>query len=1248
MLLTTIFAGLASFLPEALAGYFLGKGMDKFLDSGASLKDELQDVIQETITEYAEADTHNYGRKLPFYHSLGILEGLLKYRVMSPGDYDTGLLLQAMENEPDILLPTATELDTFYSLFMNKIAQSDTLRKLEIKEGYSQEVYNVSQMMREISVRIDNLAQLYTGDLEVQWKDRVDTYVKTLQDFKPATALKLLESLERSLQTSSKRPEQPFMAFLEFQKGQCLGFLGRVDEVYKAKLKAYAMQAGNILYAQSAAICLYRMKERAELDKVILEIFALDTYNPIGWALKILSTSVQDFSRVLDAVPVFVRKDIAFRRVLHNEADPEQKTAIEDEDLLPSCLEYQEKEVTIDGYNEAIFWINSAVKAIFHVYFVNYYENNQNHREEMMALNLMLSRFLAKVRGSEVVGNFERLEFLLIFTQYSLYGEQQKAEELESFYQCMSDKQDIFAVQTANSLQLSGLDEKAINVLENRSELSPEGLLLLQFVYQKVDNMPGYCQASKRFANSIPYFETKYLILYLNLMVELSLQGQSGNFVKEDFVANKTFSSEEEEKLVHAVADLIFHDIDEEGTTYLEQLALTSEDVILVDLLGSAFFAAEAYEAALNILARNLDGKGAGRTLYQYILAHNKTGKDYKELLSLLENWRLNLPFIPQFCRMEMQLRQELVDWKTVAEIGKYYLSEIPNDSAILASYVHALHLINDAESISELSEIPKRARQTDFHRPEELISVCQILALHGMEQDAFELLYPHASDPNAIKARGAYTNLVLLRNDVLPFFVEYETVEMGHFVKYEREGTTHYVELNDQSLSHPVYSLFLGKAKDDVISVPRKLVNIVDDFKIKRIMNRYLALFDEILNQSKDDPHAGLHFTTLDFNDHGPDGFLEMMQSMFGNRHQISEQTKDSQFDAYYQGNLSLSELVSMVYDGNYISGYYGLIQYHSGINTINENSFNGHELAVDHQVVIDYSSLLMFYQISLFHGYDFKQKFVLSRYIAERVKFELSTVQYQSDRFGAAGPDLGRNPISDISFEFLKDKQTYLQGLVSWISEHCQVELSDNTIEFIRKAGIKIGENEVLDAAMSTYLLVADDDKRVLVTDDTFSLRMNLLLFGRLVSMEYYLILMHHSETAVLDELVRNRYIRYSPTAKQLDEEYIKHLAGKYSNYAGILKGLSLINSRNNLDFAVQHLKDIALKPLITVEQAISAFSSVFVGMLKDCTPAVIDLVGKKVYLDFALLGHRQDDIALAFEDARQIIFAIRSSSV
>jgi hypothetical protein len=176
MIVTAILAKLTSFLPDTLAGYFIGKGMDQLTAPGASLKDDLQDLIQETIVEYSNNDVRTFGNKLPFYHSASILEELLKFRLMAPEDYDINQLLTAIEQEADIAPPGRGELNEFYSLFISKVHANENLRKLEIKETYSDEIFTISRKITELGARIDRLAMAYTGDLEIQWKDRVDAY----------------------------------------------------------------------------------------------------------------------------------------------------------------------------------------------------------------------------------------------------------------------------------------------------------------------------------------------------------------------------------------------------------------------------------------------------------------------------------------------------------------------------------------------------------------------------------------------------------------------------------------------------------------------------------------------------------------------------------------------------------------------------------------------------------------------------------------------------------------------------------------------------------------------------------------------------------------------------------------------------------------------------------------------------------------------------------------------------------------
>ncbi len=1247
MLLAAVLAKLSTFLPETFANYFIGKGLDKMLSQGASLKEELQDVIQDTIVEFSDNDTRNYGNKLPFYHSISILEELLKFRLMFPEDYDTHQLLAALEGESGIVPPTEDDLNSFFTLFMSKIKASDNLRKLEIKETYSQEIFTISRKITELANRVENLALQYTGDLEIQWKDRVDTYVKTLQDFKPATALTLLERLENSIQSSAKKPSQNFMAFLEFQKGQCLEFLGRRKEAFRAKLKAWSMDSNTVLYGQSAAIHLYRAKDTNTLENVTSTILKLDAFNPVAWALDLLvKTKEVDLEEALKIVPLVVSIDPTFRRVLFMEAGDILQNVLIADGMVPNCLEYQEKELTIDGFNNAVFWINTAVRSIFHVYYLDYYENNQLSRPEMTVLNRMLIRFLEKTRGSELADKFDRMEFLLAFTEYSLHGDEVKALELEAVYNRISDKELVMAIQTANALQLVGIFDRAITLLENIPHLGTEALLLLLYCYQKNGDTAGLCDASKRFASSITVFENRFLLMFLNLMVEIKLEGLLDNFSKSDFVAGKTYADEENGKLVNAIAGLVFDETpSEEICAYLLDKALTRDDSKLVDILGSAFFAAELYESALKILARNLEDKSAGRELYQYIHAANKTGKDYNELLRMLKHWRENLPFSPQFCRLEVQLRRDLMDWKTVADICEYYLKSLPGESFMLAMFANSLHILNDSKYNEKIATLSERAKSIDFQHPQHLIAICDVLFMHGYPEPAFELLYPKALNPSAIELRAAYAKLVLNQDDNFSFFAEFEVAELGHFVKFEREGHVSYIQLTDDTLNHSVYKLFVGKRVDDKVTVTRALTNLTDTFKISRIMNTYLALFDQILNQSSEDPYAGLPFSSMKFDTENPGSFFETMQTMFGDRNRIEEQTKDADFDAYYIGNISLTELISKEYNQKFIQGYYNVIRYHNGVNTIGLQQFVGHQNLADFQIVIDYSALLLFYQIWLFHKYGFQTKFIVSKYIVEAIRSELSNLQYGNDRFDTSGIEIGRVAINDASFEFLNNRPAYLQGLLDWIGAFCDVKLSDNTIDAIKKTNIVIGEKPILDFALSTLLLITDDPNRLLITDDTFCLRMGLLPSNRIVSSEHFLKYVVRENSEVLDELVKNRYINYSPTEQQLNGEYSKLIAGTYSNYTLLLSNLNALNSRDNPFTAIGHLKEIALKPMLTNEQILRDMTTVLVNLLFHCTESFIDLYAKKIFVDFLLLGEKQDIALMALYSAKEIILSERN---
>ncbi|RYE55646.1 MAG: hypothetical protein EOP48_09765 [Sphingobacteriales bacterium] len=305
--------------------------------------------------------------------------------------------------------------------------------------------------------------------------------------------------------------------------------------------------------------------------------------------------------------------------------------------------------------------------------------------------------------------------------------------------------------------------------------------------------------------------------------------------------------------------------------------------------------------------------------------------------------------------------------------------------------------------------------------------------------------------------------------------------------------------------------------------------------------------------------------------------------------------------------------------------------------------HEFAKHQILNENKMVLDFSALLLLYQISMFHKYQFPAKFVLSKYIVESIRSELTSLQYGTGRLDSSGIELSRIAINDPSFEFLNDQLAFRQGLLDWIDLFCDVELSDQTIDALKQADLQIGKNPIAGFSISTLLLLNDNVNRLLITDDTFILRMGLLpQFNRIVSSEHYMKYLIGNDSPILNEFVRNRYIKYSPSKSQLSEEYSKFMIGSYSNYTLLMSNLSLFNSAENRYTAIAHLKEIALKPMLSTDQILRDMTNVIVNILTLCTEELIDLFGRKLYFDFALLGQKQDIAVKAFFNAKNIILS------
>lgn len=164
-----------------VVSYIASKFLDKFIkDLGycflkkiifpkKTYKDRLVCIINETIDEYEKGHPFLQGEaKFPFYHSQILFEKLNNYVLFKTTLSDEDLLGKFEEN-PNILIPSKEELNTFYSLFINNIKNDKELEDLFVEEDYKSRIFDIENSLNNLDKQIKRIAKLITFNPDKNW-----------------------------------------------------------------------------------------------------------------------------------------------------------------------------------------------------------------------------------------------------------------------------------------------------------------------------------------------------------------------------------------------------------------------------------------------------------------------------------------------------------------------------------------------------------------------------------------------------------------------------------------------------------------------------------------------------------------------------------------------------------------------------------------------------------------------------------------------------------------------------------------------------------------------------------------------------------------------------------------------------------------------------------------------------------------------------------------------------------------------
>ena len=1152
-----------------LGGRFINKSLDKVFKSEDDFYNELVSVIKSAMREFEEKyPQKDENGKMAFYYSSKVIAELSKYRLMNQELYNPDSLLEVLRAEEIIIPPTKEQIEEFYKIFTDKINQNEKLKKLEIKSTFQDEIFLISDGIKSLNRNIEKVLSSYTSDLNFQWKDRIDTYVETLKQFKPQTALDLLNRLEQSFSQSQTKPTEDFLANIDFQKGICYMFLKDEEQSCKSFIAAYRKQAANSIFKEKALLSYFTIKDFQKAQILTDELLQSDEYNPVACAVNILLAKEEDSKILISSIPHIVKNNRLFQNILrsyyHKGNQYGYLELLEREGVLSYKTDIKPIDVNINTYYDSIYLIEIALTSFIRAYnYIGFAKIEVSGQDNIVFLNGQLKKTLLATENSEIEKETYSLKALYSFTNYLLTKDKKNILEVNEYYK--KDKSTYLGLIYANALQIEGEIDLSLEIIDSETKRTFELSLLEAFCYYKKEGSCKYVEYLKKCISAINKIYIGIEAAYINAIFILKYFGAFNNLNIEDFYAGKEFENPKTKLFIKTIVQILKNEsIKDFENSLIEFIDDYSSDRAYLLFIADTCFYGKEYHKAVELYKKILVVDQESRQLIFYVEALYELREDGETLLSILSTWRKTFSYNESLLRMEAELCNLLLDYSRCLEVCNHLLSKMTDDEAILTLKLVSLNLLKQTTD-GEFVRIATHLSKIKFRITSNIGLVVNILFENELYQEGFELLNNHWEVP---ELHGLYyfSYLQFGSRPELKIFKDPEVIDWGHFVRYEIDSKEVTIEMNLASPT-PIQNKLLGKKVGDTIKMKRQMSGTEDEIVIKKIITKWVVRIESIYQEAKN-PYSGLPMESFEFKSDKPGDMLEQLKSIIGGDSDRVEQM-NKMFSDYYEFKMSFTEIAFKLFNSDYLETYYNLINEKQGIKILPVNAYPIREFDQSSSYVIDYTTLFMLYQISHVHGITFPNKFIISKYIVETLKRKL-----QSLKTGGFNHKIICVPDNLVTTKYLENpiecQIEYLEGLIDWIIANCDVQVSKKIVN-LRMQDQDAQSRLITDYISNTIVLVEDNANSILLTDDFLYYRFGMLPLESQTSSEIYIKSILGENHKALDEYIQNRYDGFSYTFEQISNEFEKKISSSPNKYDFIVSKTNLTRIDHIIDMVV-----------------------------------------------------------------------------
>lgn len=1214
------------------------KGAQLLSSNATDYTKELENTIYNTIRSYDETfGIQNEGSKFAFYKSEALIQSLLTIKFIGRDTVSLEEVKKQLEQNPNIIVPKEEDVFRFLSLFEEKCKENSTLIKHQFSNNYKEAVFEILGVVDSIQSTLNRVISEIRTSLTEEYFAQLNEIEQNINSFKPATALERLELLEKRINQGNRiTPE--IESRLLFLRGICI--LETSKDLTGAQLivRAYLALKNSSLKTE-AAISYLNLKETNNALELALDILKTDPYNATAHFLQLVIRT-NDFRELWSKIPQSVKDKRGFTvnviyYLLNNNLIAEfplQEFGLK----LPNQTNEKFTHANITLWEKIAF-----IKV--HNYFSSVKEFSIDEKGKLRNFNIegldeliaLLGKFFSTIKGTEVYGNYPALRFYYSFCRHLSGDNSFDSDEFKEDYLKLKEDAYQFDLLYAEYLANCGKLEDAIKLLNESEFDSDEVVFLHRIIYARANGQEeNALRLLKEHVQSIEEIDFANLFNLNNLFHLFNSQNSS---LKEEFdniLKEKSFQSPDLKDLLRITMQINYFPNEvskDEVVKTLSQLATSfNSERNVVFYIAQLLFKVEGYKECVTALAPIvLSSKQNGVNLL-YAQASIKGNVELKSLLKFLEEIRIaNENNLYDFLAIEHHLRNSIDDITSIVNIAWRGVKQYPNVEYFHSSLLSALERKGTK---TDIGEYVKKHLKKDFRNQEIGIWVCAILNRNGFELAASNILYELALKPTNYEARTAFARTL---NFPTGFFIDYEEVEMGSYVKLvSRTNDNKLIALGGEDK----YKL-IGKKRGDVVMVPEKLSAGLKEFRVSRIMNEHLFLFEQILEEAKDS-NSEIGLQTFDFtNEKGEfdrEAFEEQIKRL-GSEDSKFHQLRQERIDAYNRGELSFSEVCRGVFSDKALECYqfltsnmfFALPAYHNSLLRLsNEEVF-----------VLDFTSLILLSDLKKQCGISIDKKFIVSANLVTAIKAGL--IEYEAYPASKMSLTIIDGQIRPIFYpeDYHQTQIEKYKGLLQFVSDNCIEKVNEEKVEFLSFLENRKRNEPYFDCLIDSAMFCTNLGY-TLVSNDRFILNNFKQLNPKIISPENFL--RRHFKMnfpkEIVDYFVEKHYVGIVLNKDVLLNEYRKLQLGQANSFNSCLSSLKFRWSYalTNMIIAVKFLKEVYTIGLSTDADRFILAQTIFINLLDGCSQneKAISIISITIQSEFALLGNSLDTVFEAYE--------------